>query len=67
MGSSLYRENRENSKDICQENTENFEIWPKHREFWYSKIVNFMILKIKDVLLFAITFSFFVCVNSCTK
>ena len=55
------RKNRENGKTnpshCVRENTGNSEILPKHREtqgfFFLENIGNFLILKIKDIAIFA--------------
>ena len=42
---------------VVSEYTGNLEILPKHMTFCYGQVVNFLIIKIKDVAIFAATFS----------
>ena len=55
-GYPRHRENRENGqKHSLSGKTPG--IWtfilPKHREFWFVQVVNFLILRVKDISIFA--------------
>ena len=42
------------------QNTGNLEIWPKHREstgILFAQVVNFLILKVKNIVIFAVKFA----------
>ena len=57
-GYPRHRENRENGggKIVVRENTGNLEILPKHKEtqgILFSQVVNSLILKVKDIAIFA--------------
>ena len=43
-------------KKTVKENTGNLEIWPKHREFGFAQVVNSLIVKVKDISIFAAKF-----------
>ena len=44
-------------KFLVRENTGNLEVWPKHREIWFVQVLDSLILKIKDILIFALKIS----------
>ena len=54
-GYSLHRENRENgnNKIPVTENTGNLEILSKTQGIWFAHVVNSLILKVKDISIFA--------------
>ena len=60
-GYPLHTENRENGKKKIpvRENTGNVKILSKHRGIWFAQVVNILILKVKDIAIFAANISIF--------